>query len=534
LRWAAALLFAALCSAGCTRQASTSSSSGTLRIAIPITPTNLNPILQQNQIESSVDGLIFDKLVTIDNHGNDVPDLAVEVPTTHNGGIAKDGLTITYHLRTGVRWQDGAPFTSADVKFTWREIMNDANNVVSREGYTEIASIDTPDAYTVVLHMKKVFPPEIDTFFAESDSPYDVLPRHVLAAYANLNQVPFNSDPIGTGPYRVVRWQRGQEIDLVANPHYFRGAPHVKKIAIEIVPDQNTASTLMRTGSIGAIFEIPALYLHNLIGAPGVVARLVDAPSWEGIMFNTAHPPLDDVRVRRALSYGIDRAAIIRDTSYGIGKIANADLTPFSWAYDRNLAPTSYRPAEAKSLLDAAGWRAGPNGIRIKNGRPLSLELVYGQGSVGAQNVVEEIQQELRAIGVQVSLKSFDYAILYAAAQDGGILNGGEYDLALYAWISGTDPNQADQWTCNSIPPNGNNVSRYCSPVLDAAERLALSTFDRSVRERAYATIERLLERDAPAAFIMDIPQRYVLTPRLRNFKPNGISEGWNAQQWQL
>jgi peptide/nickel transport system substrate-binding protein len=523
-----------VCAAGCTRQISTSVSLETLRIAIPITPTNLNPILQQNQIESSVDGLIFNKLVTIDNHGNDLPDLAAVVPTTQNGGISKNGLTITYHLRHGVRWQDGVPFTSADVKFTWDEIMNDANNVLNREGYDDIASIDTPDPYTVVLHMKRVFPPEIDTFFAESDTAYEILPKHLLAGYANINQIPFNSDPLGTGPYRFVRWIRGQEIDLVANPHYFRGAPHIKNIRILIVPDQNTMETLMRSGEVDVDFEIPALYLHQLADDPALVPYLANAPSWQGIMFNTARPPLNDLRVRQALSMGIDRAAVIRDTNYGIGTIANADLTPFSWAYDRNLKPTPYDPSRARALLDAAGWTMGPDGIRVRDGRPLSLELAYGQGSVGAQNAVEQVQQQLRAIGVAVSLKSFDYALYYAAEQAGGILLSGKYDLALYAWIAGADPNNADQWICAAIPPNGNNAARYCSAQMDAAQRVALSTFDRVVRKRAYARIETLLEIDAPCAFITDIPQRYVLTRRLRNFKPNGISEGWNAQQWQL
>lgn len=524
----------AICIAGCTREVATSNVADTLRIAIPITPTNLNPILQQNQIESSVDGLIFNKLVTIDNHGTELPDLTAQVPTTQNGGISKDGLTITYHLRHGVRWQDGAPFTSADVKFSWEAVMDDANNVLNREGYDDVASIDTPDAYTVVLHMKRVFPPEIDTFFAESDTAYEILPKHLLSGYADQNQIPFNSDPVGTGPYRFVRWLRGQEIDLAANPHYFRGTPHIRYIRILIVPDQNTMATLMRSGEVDVAFEVPALYLHQLASDPALVRYLADAPSWQGIMFNTAHPPLDDLRVRRALSLGIDRAAIIRDSSYGIGTIANADLTRFSWAYDRDLTPTPYDPSRARALLDAAGWRVGPNGIRMKDGRPLSFELTYGQGSVGAQDVVEQIQQQLRAIGVTVSLKSFDYALYYAAAQAGGILLSGKYDLAYYAWIAGTDPNDADQWICAAIPPYGNNAARYCSAQMDAAQRLALSTFDRSVRTRAYQRIETLLETNAPCAFITDVPQRYVLTRRLRNFTPNGISEGWNAQEWQL
>jgi peptide/nickel transport system substrate-binding protein len=506
----------------------------TLRIAVPITPTNLNPILASNEIESSIDGLIFDKLVTLDNHGNEVADLAAVVPTLQNGGISKDGLTITYHLRHNVRWHDGAPFTSADVKFSWRQIMNTANNVVNRVGYDNVRSIDTPNPYTVVLHMKRVFPPEIDTFFAESDTPYEILPEHLLEGDADLNRIAFNSHPIGTGPYEFVRWLRGQEIILKANPHYFRGVPHIPRIDVLIIPDENTMQTLMQSGGIDLALEVPALYMNNLRRNPNIVLYLPSAPSWEGVIFNTAHPPLDDVRVRQAISYAIDRSILLRDVFYGIGSLPVADQTAFSWAYDRTLKPITYHQAKAKALLDEAGWKAGAGGIRYKNGKRLSLELVYGQGSVGAQDTVEEVQSELREIGIEVGLKSFDYSIYYAPVQDGGILSSGKYDLGLLAWTAGADPNDSDLWTCAAIPPGGDNYTRICSPQLDAAEHLALSTFNRAVRKRAYDEIQTLLLREAPAAFFVDMPQRNVLVRSLRNYTPNGISEGWNAQDWQL
>ncbi len=505
-----------------------------LRIAIPIDPTNLNPILAQNAIESFVDGLMFDELVTIDNHGNDVPDLAAVVPTLQNGGISKNGLTITYHLRHGVRWHDGAPFTSADVKFTWRAIVSGSNNAVSRRGYDEIASMDTPDAYTVVLHMKKVFPPAIDTIFGESDSPYRILPAHLLASYPNLNQVPFNSAPVGTGPYRFARWERSDRIVLEANPDYFRGAPHIAQLTLLIITDQNTTETELESHQVDLAIEVTMANYHDTESNPALVGQLVPAPSWYAIVFNTSRPPLNDPRVRRALVLGIDSHRVARDITFGIGTVGNADLTPFSWAYDAKLAPTSYDPAQAGALLDAAGWRMGPNGMREKNGASLSLQLVYGQGSETASNSVEDVQQMLRGIGVAVQLKSYAYAVLYAAAESGGVLYGGKFDMTLYAWISGTDPDNSSMWLCSMFPPNGNNVSRYCSPQMDAAQRLALSTFDRAVRKRAYARIETLLLQDAPAAFLYDAPMRYIHIPQLQNFEPNGISEGWNANEWQL
>src|SRR5579862_7735144 len=197
-----------------------------LRIGISTEPNSLSPLLALNDYEQFVDRLIFDVLVTVDAGGRRlVPRLATQVPTLANGGISKDGLTITYHLRRNVRWHDGVPFTSKDVVFSWHAVLNPANNVLSRRGYDQVASMATPDDYTVVMHMKRLYAPAIDTIFGESDTPFCILPAHLLAQYPNLNQVPFNAAPVGTGPFKFARWLRSDRIVLTANASYFRGAP---------------------------------------------------------------------------------------------------------------------------------------------------------------------------------------------------------------------------------------------------------------------------------------------------------------------
>lgn len=504
-----------------------------LRVAINITPTQLNPILTQNTIEAFAEGLIFSMLVTHDQHHRQVPDLAQTVPTLRNGGISKDGLTLTYHLRRGVTWHDGAPFTSRDVKFTWQAIMNPRNNVVSRRGYDLVRSMDTPDPYTVIVRMKQMYPPAVDTLFAENDSPMRVLPAHLLAKYPDLNHVAFNGAPVGTGPFKFVSWQRGDRIVLAANSAYFRGTPALKQMTLAIIPDDNTVEAQLKSGEAELAIEIPSAVYRDVGGAPNVRRQLADSPAYTAIMFNTQRPPLDDVRLRRALVLGLDRAAIVRDDTYGTATVATADLAPYYWAFDSTLHPAPYDPARAKALLDAAGWRPGPDGVRVRNGTRLSLLMVYGIGSQTVRTITTQVQQMYRGIGVDLQLKGFDYATLYAAAQSGGILNGGKFDLAMYAWVSGADPDDSSQWTCAMIPPAGNNVSRYCSPAMEAAQRLALSTFDRTVRRRAYAQSQSLLLRDAPAAFVYYQSLRYAHVPGLQYFLPNGISEGWNAQDWR-
>lgn len=518
---------------GCSKNGmQNSAGSDTVRVALPINPMQLNPILPQNTIENFTDGLIFDLLVTQDANHHQVPDLASVVPTLANGGISKDGLTITYHLRHGITWHDGAPFTSKDVKFTWQAILNPANNVLSRRGYDLVASMDTPDDYTVVMHMKHAFAPAIDTIFGESDTILRVLPAHLLAKFPNLNQIAFNGAPVGTGPYRFVKWLRGDRILLEANPAYFRGAPKIKHLTLLIIPDDNTTEAQLRSHEADLGLEITAPAYRDLADAAGVQRQLSQAPSFTALIFNVKRPPLTDVRVRRALVMGIDRAAIVRDNTYGTGLVAVADLPPFYWAYDSSLRPIPYDLSAAKSLLDASGWHPGPDGVRVRNGQRLSLLLVYGNGSQLVRTVTAQIQQMYKPLGVEIQLKGYDYATLYAAAQNGGILNGGRFDLGMYAWVAGADPDDSSQWTCGAVPPAGNNVSRYCSPEMDALQRAALSTFDRAERKKIYARIESLLLQDAPAAFLYYQRLRYAHVSSLQNFTPNGVSEGWNAQEW--
>ncbi|MDQ2818546.1 MAG: ABC transporter substrate-binding protein, partial [Candidatus Eremiobacteraeota bacterium] len=167
----------------------------TLRVAIEQDVKTLNPLLASSTVDGFVQRLMFEPLVSADEHGRPVPILATAVPSASNGGISPDGLTITYHLRKGAKWSDGIAITSNDVKFSWKAILNPQNNVVSRHGYDGVAGIDTPNPQTVVVHLKRRFAPFVNTFFGESDQPYAIVPAHVLSKYADMNRVSFDEHP---------------------------------------------------------------------------------------------------------------------------------------------------------------------------------------------------------------------------------------------------------------------------------------------------------------------------------------------------
>ena len=505
-----------------------------LRVAMTGNVNTLNPILATQAFESQAFSLVLDPLVATRPDGTNVGILAATVPTLQNGGIAKDGLTITYRLRHGVKWQDGAPFSSRDVSFSWRAVMNPANNVATRHGYDVVSRIDTPDAYTAIVHLKRRFSPFVQTFFAHSDEPYDILPEHVLAKYPDLNNVPFDSMPIGTGPYRLVKWARGDRFDFVANEAYFLGKPAIAKITIHFVPDENVVAEQMRSHEIDWFVEASPRVYRQMQGIDGVVERLVPFNGYDAIQFNTATKPFDDPRVRRAIGLAIDKPALVRDVTYGVEQPAREDLPAFMWASDPHAGTIARDLPAARALLQSAGWKLGPGGVRTKDGARLTLDLAFRSDSLTDRNRGVVIASMLEDAGIDVELKGYTTALLYAGFAAGGIMATGHYDAALTTWYAGADPDDSSQLLCDQFPPAGLNWSRYCNPAVDAAERLALSSYDRATRARAYSIVQRALARDAPYIFLWWPRQIEAVNDDLHGFAPNGIVETWNAYQWSF
>ena len=197
-----------------------------LRLADVADPDSLDPLLSTMDLSYDLSSLVFSYLVIARRDGSAAGDLATTVPSRANGGVSADGRTYTYHLRKGVRWHDGVPLTSRDVAFSWQAIMNPRNNVLHREGFEEVRSIDTPDAYTVVVHLHRRYPPFVSQFFTTlQEGAKPIVPAHLLAGLASINDAPFNAAPIGSGPFRFVRWDRETRFVLARNERYFKGRP---------------------------------------------------------------------------------------------------------------------------------------------------------------------------------------------------------------------------------------------------------------------------------------------------------------------
>ncbi len=508
---------------------------GTLRYSVNGVGS-LNPLTQTNTNEVLLDMFIYGWFFYVDDKGRFVPDLATEVPSYANGGISRDGRTLTYHLRRGVRWQDGAPFTSHDAAFTVSAIMNPRNNIFSRTGWDDIASTETPDAYTVRFHLKQPYAPALATFFVPyQHSGYPMLPAHLLERYPDLNEVSFNGAPIGTGPFKVTKWVRGDRIELEANPLYWRGPPKLTRIVVKIIPDDNTALTQFKTHEIDAIFAAPLGQYPQLAALPDAKVLLVPSSAFDMLVMNTRRPPLDDLRVRRAIAEAIDKRRIIDNITHGVGTPADSDIVGVSWAHAAGLPSYAYDPTAAAALLGQAGWLPGPDGIRVKSGKRLTLNLTTIAKDATRVGTVLMIQDQLRAVGIAAEVKNYPAELVYGTAADGGVLMGGRYDLGEIGQNTGIDPDDSTLFMCDQIPPAGVNESFWCDAAFDAAERAALTDYDQAARTRSYAVTQRRLVEQVPVVFLYYQRLILVVTPRLHGLAPTPSQIfNWNTWEWSM
>jgi peptide/nickel transport system substrate-binding protein len=509
---------------------------GVLRIANLGEPDSLNPLIGNQQIDTDLSMLWSGYFYNLDDRNRFVPELATAFPTLSNGGISRDGRTIVYHLRRGVTWQDGAPFTADDVIFTWRAIMSDRNDVPSRVGYDDIAAIAERDPYTIAVRLKHPWSPFVATFFTMSGDPYPVLPKHLLSRYPDLNRVAYNSQPIGTGPFIVDHWQRGQKMVFRANPHYWRGRPKLDRIEFTAIPDENTILTQLQAHEVDLEWNAPVSQYPSLQKLTGFRLTLTPFTQYSQIVFNLRTPALADVQVRRALAYATNVDGYIQKITHGVQVRAASDQPEYSWAYAPNLPRYGFDQQKARALLDAAGWRVvGPDGIREKDGRKLQLVAANVSGSSNGNAVFVSLQRDWHDVGVDLEIKNYITSLFFSAYTAGGILMTGKFDIALDSWVNGEDPDDSTQFMCNQMPPAGQNIYHFCDETLDAAEQVALNNYDIGVRKRAYAAIQyRLVDRE-PLMVLWFARRIDLFNTDLQGFRPaHTVTDLWNSWAWSI
>jgi peptide/nickel transport system substrate-binding protein len=523
-------ILALLALVACTR-AGAGHHENVLRIADLADPDRFNPLLSTMDLTEHLSALVYSTLVIANDRGQLIGDLATEVPSLANGGISKDGKTVRYRLRGGVRWHDGEKFTSRDVAFTWRIVMNPANNVFHREGYEDVASIDTPDDLTVVVHLKHRSPPFVTRFFtALQEGEKVVLPEHLLRDQKTINESPFNASPIGTGPFKFVRWDRGRGIEFVANDDYFRGRPKIDRIKFSVVPDENTMLNQARAGEI----DLPQL-TSNMYPAykkiPGIVTELWPTNGVSVLALNDAHPGLRHVEVRQAIVRAIDFGSLLEKITHGVGTVAHDIIPPQAIGYVNNPA-YPHDVAAARKLLEDAGWKAGADGVRVKDGERLEFVYYTVTGGATGNAIAVQVQAWLRQIGIAVNLKSSPYNQIFS--YEGPIQNG-TYDFAAFSYTMPWDPDNHMYLGCDQFPHRGENVYRFCDPSVDAGELRGLTTDDPRARAAIYAPVERRVHEMVPYIPLYLARRAVAHVPALKNYRPApSIQAWWNPWEWEV
>ncbi len=523
----------ALCaSAACTHvsRGPQSGSANTLTVAIQKEPIALNPLLLEGISAYTFSELLYTYLTNYDSSGHTVPDLAREVPSPQNGDVSPDGKRLTFHLRRTVRWQDGTPVTSRDVVFTYHAVMSPSNNVPERIGYDEIASIAAPDPYTVVITLKRPYSPIVALFFG-GDSNYPILPAHLLASKPNINNVTFNSSPVGSGPYRLDRWDRGDRLTFAANNTYYAGKPPIGRLVLPIIANDSTMIDELQSGEIDAAFMLDASRIDQLRAIPRHRVVVTPVPYFYALGFNLTDPILRDLNVRKAFALAIDRRSLTEKITHGVYDPDTAMRGLFTWAFDPSVKLPPFDPAQAAALLTKDGWIPGPGGIRMKQGRPLHLELSFAVGEGITTRFATAVAAAEHAIGIDVSMHQYDRTQFLSIQ---GPMIQGRYQVTLYDYQATYDPDVSWLLACNQRGPNGFNDTRFCNAQVDDLLARGASSYDRSTRAAAYRQIQHILADQLPYAFLCQISEVDVIPENLRGFAPPLLSPFNSVATWRL
>jgi peptide/nickel transport system substrate-binding protein len=461
---------------------------------------------------------------------NIIPVLAAEIPTLENGGVRlrpNGGMDVTWKLRPGVRWHDGVPHTSADVKFTVDAINRGDWHPESMDGFDRIASVSTPDSLTAVVHYREVYAPYQMQFFRGT------LPKHLLDGRSIEKANDYNRAPLGTGPYRVAEWKTGEHILLEKVPDYWRGPdyPKIERILFRFLTNTTTRINQLRAGEVHVVAVLPWDKVRQLESVPALRLNHIVGNGYEHVTLNQKQfAPFREVAVRKALSHAIDREGIVRTVLDSQVTVVNGPIQPRSWAYEPNVIAYPFDTARANALLEEAGWKRGADGIRLKDGQPLSFTLITQAGYAIRENVAQAVQKQLKDVGVDMKVRLVDGTSISAQ------WFSGEFEALLHWWQMGADPEMTLFFASDRSPPRGRNINY----VQDEELTRLLYASDRTVDQTRRGDLLRRAQRRV-AELAVEIPlyntsKIDAVPATLRNFKGNPTNAGpfWNVHEWDV
>lgn len=500
---------------------------GTIIVGTPQEPTTLSPLLASSSIDDAIQSFVFEGLVEVDADGKYAAVLAEDLPT-----VSEDGLVVTYKLKKDVKFSNGDPLTCADVQYTKDAIASELSQA-STSGYRDIDTIECPDPNTVVVTFASVYAPYLRLFSY-------IIPK-AAGDLAKLDTWEFNRMPIGTGPWVLKEWKAGDSLTFAKNPNYREaGKPYLDGMIVKIVPSREVGLQLLGTGEIHALWDLiesdfpqlaalkdkgvtyaAAVTGENELLVVNLADPKVDAPADPA---ENPHPILSDLKVREALQMGIDKQTIVDSLLFGNVKVGTTVLPVGQFACPQ--PPSKYDPKGAADLLESAGWKAGPDGIREKDGVRLTLKIATTSGNKLREDAEQALVEQLKAVGIELTIENVPSDVLFGSWDSDGPRKHGRFDLLLYTTGPGIDPDSHlySNYHSANIPTKdnegaGSNYSRYINKDVDQWIDDAAGLADVKARQELYCKVAAQINQDLPRIYLYE---RLLITgvrDNVRNFR---------------
>jgi peptide/nickel transport system substrate-binding protein len=473
----------------------------TLVMLIEQSPANLDPRVGTDSQSERIAGLIFDSLVHKDDHFNLQPWVA------EKWGM-RDPQTYVFTLRKGIRFHDGRPLTSRDVKWTLDSLTNGSVVSIRAATYRHVIKVEAPDDTTLIIHLSE---PDATLLWNLSDGAFGIVP------YGSGKELSRN--PIGSGPFKFVKLDPDNLVLLNRNDNYWATPPKVAHVRLNVVPDATTRALELRKGSadIAATNALSADLVNTLRRNRKIEVLQQPGTSLVYVAMNLRDPILKDVRVRQALAYAIDRQPILTALVGGFGRLADSVLPPQHWAYNGNVTHYEHSIEKANALLDQAGFSRQQDGIRFHLTMKTSTE-------ESSRLLAAVLQQQLRQVGIALDIRSFEFATFYS-----DIIKG-EFQMYPLRWVAGSnqDPDIFEYvFHSASFPPKRANRGYYSNPRVDQLLDAGRHTLDQAERKRIYGEVQEILARDLPYLDLWYMDNLTVHTSRVRDVKV-GISADYD------
>lgn len=493
----------------------------TLVAAIGEDPGHLNPAITTNGGVHTAAGLLYDGLLTLDDSMRPSPALA------ERWSVEDGGTRYRFHLRRGVRWHDGAPFTAWDVVFTFDSVLLRYHARTRASMAPALLRVEAVDSHTVDFRFRRPYAPllqQLDVVEAP------MLPRHVFAGGDPLRH-PANTAPVGTGPFRFVAYADNAEIRYEANRAYFGGAPALERVILRMIPDPGSQVIALEAGEVDWLFAVPGPERERLRRNPriGLIQTTVNPGGSHCVLtlgFNLDRPTFRDVRVRRAVAHALDRPQFVERVLFGEGRVADAPISSrIGFAHASGLALPAFDTVQAGRLLEAAGWHAdaggAPGGTRVARGVagvPDGTPLVVGFKALPSQvSYGELLRAQLRRVGLDLRLEPLEQAVFVRE-----VFTARNFDTAIASYCNGTDPEIGvrRQYVSASIAPVPfSNMAGYRNPAMDSLFDRAGAALDLEERRRLYREIQEIAVRDQPYVWLVETASTRAHATRCSGFR---------------